>query len=80
MQEREELYLDRRDIGVLSNIFKLIEAFLGHFALSQIDAELNETEHDGFKGLQTGALGTLRDDNLVQRLQGSLIFANGDEF
>ena len=45
-EENGAQYLDRRDIGVLSNVFELIEAFLGHFSLSQIDTELHKAEHD----------------------------------
>jgi hypothetical protein len=51
--------LYRPNICVLRNVLELVKTFFGHLALSQTDAKLDKSEHDGFEGLKTGAFRAL---------------------
>lgn len=69
-------YLDAVDTGVLRNVPVLVQAFLDHFALAQHHTELNVLEHDGLHDIQCITARALRQDNLVERLQGHSLLAS----
>jgi hypothetical protein len=73
-------YLDRADVGVLGGVLVLVQAILCELALAEVDAELDEEDHDGLQRDDRAVAGALRGDMLVEELQGGLLLLDSDEF
>jgi hypothetical protein len=72
-------YLDGADIGVLRRVFVLVQAVLGELALAQVDAQLDEEDHDGLERGDGAVAGALRGDMFVEQREGSLLLLDADE-
>jgi hypothetical protein len=48
--ERSSANLNGPDVGILSDVFVLVQSIFGRFALLQIDREFDEKEHNRLKG------------------------------
>lgn len=59
-------HLDCPNIGILSNVLILIQAIFGGLAFPQVDAQLDEQEHDRFEGSNGAISGSLGGDMFVQ--------------
>ena len=73
-------YLDRSHVGVLGDILVLVETILGGFSFTEIDAQLNEQQHDRLERGDRTAARPLGGDMFVKDIQGSGGLAHGDEF
>ncbi len=72
-------YLDGAHVRVLRHVLVLIESIFGQLALAQIDAELDEQEHNGLQGGDGTIAGSLGGDMFVEQRQRRLRLADGDE-
>lgn len=73
-------YLDGSHIGVLSDIFVLVETILGSLSFAKIDTQFNEKEHDRFERGDGTAARPLRGDMFVEDIEGGGSLAHGDKF
>ena len=73
-------YLDSSDIGILRNIFVLVQSILRGLSLAQINTELNEKQHHGLERGDRAAARSLGGDMLVKDIKGGGSLAHGDEF
>jgi hypothetical protein len=73
-------YLDGSHIGVLGDVFVLVETILGSLSFAKIDAQFNEKEHDRFERRDRTAARPLRGDMFVEDIEGGGSLAHGDKF
>jgi hypothetical protein len=73
-------YLNSANVGVLGRVLVLVQAVLCELAFAEIDAELDEEDHDGLEGGDGAVAGPLRGDMFVEELEGSLLLLDSDEF
>jgi hypothetical protein len=73
-------YLNRADVCVLGGVLVLVQAVLCELAFAEVNAELDEEDHDRLQRDDGAVAGALRGDMLVEELQGGLLLLNSDEF
>jgi hypothetical protein len=64
-------YLDCADVGVLADILVLVQGILGQFALLLYDRLFNQQEHHRLQRGDGDISGSLRNDMLVKKGEGS---------
>lgn len=80
LDEALEDELNCAHVGVLGCVLVLVEAVLGELAFAEIDAQLDEEDHDGLEGGDGAVAGSLGGDMFVEELQGGLLLFDSDEF
>lgn len=73
-------YLDGSHIGVLGNVFILIETVLGSFSFAQIDTEFNKEDHHRFQRRNRAASSSFRGDMFVKNCERGRSLAHSNEF
>jgi hypothetical protein len=73
-------HLNSSHVGVLGRVLVLVQAILGEFALSQINAEFDEEDHHRLERGDGAVAGALGGDMFVEELEGSLLLLDSDKF
>lgn len=72
--------LDGADVGVLRDIFVLVEGILGQFSFLLLDGKLDEKEHNRFERGNWDIARALAGDVLMEQNQGRGGLVHADEF
>ena len=76
---RERTHLNGADARVLCRILVLVKAILGQLPFLQLNAELNEEEHDRLERRDSARPGPLGGDMLVEHVEGGRRLPDSDE-
>lgn len=73
-------YLNGSHVGVLGDIFILIETIFGGFTFAQVDTKFNETDHHRFQRGHRGASSSLGGDMFMENGESGRSLAHADKF